>query len=85
MLFLVAQKQLTDGSKSERYFGNFRFEISWKRHNLCIHRLSLRYSRPSSLHNFSLDVPLIAPVIARVALYRIDSRLSMNFSLQDLP
>ena len=30
----------------------------------CIHRLSLRYSKPSLLYNFSLDVPLIAPVIA---------------------
>ena len=29
----------------------------------------LRYSRPSSLYNFSLDVPLIGLVIARVALY----------------
>ena len=32
------------------------------------HHLPLRYSKPSSLYNFSLDVPLIAPVIARTAL-----------------
>ena len=30
---------------------------------------SLSYSRSSSLYNFSLNVTLIAPVIARVALY----------------
>ena len=34
-----------------------------------IHRLSLRYSKPSFLYNYSLDVPLIAPVIARATLY----------------
>ena len=28
------------------------------------HRLNLRDSNPISLYNFSLDVPLIAPVIA---------------------
>ena len=30
---------------------------------------SLGYSRPGSLNNFHLDVPLIASVIASVALY----------------
>ena len=36
--------------------------------SLLVHCLSLRYSRPSSLYNVSLDVKLIAPVTARVAL-----------------
>ena len=52
-----------------------------ERHNLLIHRLSLRYSKPSSLYNSSLDVPLIARVIARATLYRNDSTVSVNFSL----
>ena len=51
------------------------------RDNLRIRRLSLRYSKPTSLHNFSLDVPLTATVIARAVLHWIDSIISVKFPL----
>ena len=54
--------------KIVRYFGDFRLKRLCLRQSLRIHRLSLRYSRPSSLYNFSLDLPLIGPVTARLAL-----------------
>ena len=40
-----------------------------ERHSPGIYRISLGYSRPSSVKIFSLDVSRIASVIARVALY----------------
>ena len=48
----------------------------------CVHFLkyktgrSLRGSRPNSWYSFSLDVPLVAPIIGKQALYEIDSSLS---------
>ena len=42
------------------------------------HLLFSGVSKPSSLYNFSLDVPLIAPVIACAELYWIDSSFWLN-------
>ena len=41
-------------------------------------RQSLRGYKPNSWLNFSLDVPLISPVIERQVLYWIDSSLSLK-------
>ena len=39
------------------------------RESLPIQRLSLRYSRPSSLYKLSLDMTLTAPAVARLGSY----------------
>ena len=46
----------------------FVFAIFYREHNQLSHLLSPKDSKPNSWHNFSLDVPLIAPVIATAAL-----------------
>ena len=77
-LFLVT-KMSNAGIRSWKYFGDFRLieKILWKWQSFRIHHLSLRYFIRSSLY-----FPVIAPVIAGVALYGIVSKVSVNFSFR---
>ena len=64
-----------------RYFGHLYLKIFKKQHSFLYHLLFSRVSKPSSSYSFSLDVPLIAPVIANAALYWIESSFWWNEAL----
>ena len=51
----------------KRYFGHLYLKILQKQHSFLYHLLFSRLSKPSSSYSFSIDVPLIAPVIANAA------------------
>ena len=52
-----------------RYPGHLYLKILKNQCSFLYHLLFSMVSKPSSLYNFSLDVPLIVPVIANAALY----------------
>ena len=62
----------------EKVLRMFVLKNLYKKTNLLYKYPSLRGSKPNSYDIFSLDVVLIAPVIARQALYSIDSNLSQK-------
>ena len=62
----------------KRYFGHLYLEISKKQHSFLYHLVFSMVSKPSSLYSFSLDAPLIAPVIANTALYWVESSFWWN-------
>ena len=62
----------------EKVLRMFVLKNLYKKTNLLYKCPSLRGSKPNSYDIFSLDVVLIAPVIARQALYSIDSNLSQK-------
>ena len=64
------------GIKLNKYEGGFHW-ISWQR--FLNQRLGLRDSKPSSWYIFSIEVPLIAPVIAKHVLYWIYSSLFLVY------
>ena len=54
---------------SKRYFRHWVLYILKKRHSFLYQRLCWRDSKPSYGYILSLDIPLMAPVIAKAALY----------------
>ena len=75
LVFLVLYVLTEVGIILNRYFGHLYLKILKKQHSFLYHLLFSRVSKPSSSYSFSLDVPLIAPVIANGALYWMDSRV----------
>ena len=73
--FLVLYWKCDRGITSKRYFGHWFLYTLKRRHSFLHHRLCWRDSKPSSWYIFSLDVPLMAPLIAKAALYCRDSIL----------
>ena len=73
LVFLVLYVLTEVGIILKRYFGHLYLEILKKQHSFLYHLLLPRVFKPSSLYSFSLDAPLIAPVIANAALYWIES------------
>ena len=67
----------------QRYLGKNPFNILWKQNRFVTptsFTLLLSKSRPNLLKGFCLDVPCIAPVIARHALYWTFSNLFWKLS-----
>ena len=54
---------------SKRYFGHWFLYIVKKRHSFLYQHICWKGSKPSSWSFFSLDVPLLASMIAEAALY----------------
>ena len=63
------------GISSARYCRRLYVLILQKQHNHLNHFLHIRYSRPSYLYIIFREDPLIAPEIAKAALYWTDSSL----------
>ena len=61
-----------------RYFGHSNLKIFKKQHSFLYHLLFSRVSKPSPLYSFSLDVPLIAPIIANAVLHWTESSFWWN-------
>ena len=66
--FLVLYGQFDCGFISKKYIGHWFLYTLKKRHSFLYQRLCWRDSKPSSWLIFSLDDPLMAPVIAEAAL-----------------
>ena len=81
LVFLVLYVLTEVGIILNRYFGHLYLKILKKQHSFLYHLLFSRVSKPSSSYSFSLDVPLIAPVIANAALYWIESSFWWNEAL----
>ena len=81
LVFLVLYVLTEVGIILNRYFGHLYLKILKKQHSFLYHLLFLRVSKPSSLYSFSVDLPLIAPVIADATLYWIESSFWWNKAL----
>ena len=69
------------GFKLNKYEGNFSMNILEKWQSFLNQCLDLRDSKSSSWDIFSVEVPLIAPVIAKHAFYWTDLSLSWKVEL----
>ena len=81
LVFLVLYVLTEVGIILNRYFGHLYLKILKKQHSFLYHLLFSRVSKPGSSYSFSLDVPLIVPVIANAALYWIESSFWRNEAL----
>ena len=68
-MFLVEYGILRIFIVLKRYFGDWSLKILQKQQSFLYHHLCCRDSKPSSSKIFSLDVPRIAPIMARAASY----------------
>ena len=74
--FFEGWDECLTGTKWKRYRGCSFLKTLEKRQSFLYQRQGVRDSKPNSWHNFSLDEPLVVPVIERKALYWIVSSLS---------
>ena len=81
LVFLKLYVHTEVGIILNTYFGHLYLKILENQHSFLYRLLFSRVSKPSSSHSFSLDVPLIAPVIANVALYWIECSFWWNDAL----
>ena len=81
LVFLVLYVLTEVGIILNRYSGYLYLKILKKQHSFLHHLLFSRVSKCSSSYSFSIDVPLIASVIANAALYWIESFFWVKWSV----
>ena len=81
LVFLVLYVLTEVGMILNSYFGYLYLKLLKKQHSFLYHLLFTNVFKTSSSYSFSLDVPLIAPIIVNAALYWMQSRFWCNEAL----